>query len=264
MIKELIYKHFDGIRLEKEAKEKDTVNINFAPSYVEKCKRQIYYNKLNVAASNPIETHSYIKFKMGDSVHLAIQDIFKSADIWVEGEDFKEVEWNGLNWIYRIDGKLNIDNTNYLIEIKTVYTSGYNSIENEAKKEHEIQLFLYMLFENIDNGIILYIGRDNGHIVEYNYTLDRLRKKYKEYFEIKIKELKDLESKIKNKIMPERDKKIYLKNNNGNITETFQKDNVKYKTDWQCGYCQWKNLCWQEELKEIKNHRFYIDGKFID
>jgi CRISPR/Cas system-associated exonuclease Cas4 (RecB family) len=264
MIKEMIYDRFDKIRLEKESRERTIDKVNFAPSYLSTCKRQLYYKKTNEPASNPIETHSYIKFEMGDAVHLSIQNILKEMDIYVEGEDFKEIEYAGLNWIYRIDGLLKVNDKKFIIEIKSVYAAGYNSIEKAAKPEHELQLLLYMLFEKIESGVLLYIGRDNGFIVEYNYQLESLFMKYKSFLDGKIEELKLLKDDIINKRLPGKDYNIYLKMSNGIIVDSFQKDNVKYKTDWRCSYCSWKNTCHKDVYDEIKNHAFYIDGKFID
>lgn len=260
MIKEAIYKFFESENKTKEYREQQ--EINFAPSYINSCKRQIYYKKLKIEPSNPLETHAYIKFALGDATHEKIQSIFFNMGYWQEGEDWKEIVWQGLKWIYRIDAKLKIDDNIYICEIKSSYFSGNKAVEHEAKEEHILQLMLYMIFENIERGIILYIGRDNGMMYEYHYSLESLKEKYKDFFTEKLKELKELKGKIENKILPDRDFEIVLKNNNGNITDYFQKNNEKYKSDWQCSYCQYKDLCWQDILKEIKNHNFYIGGKF--
>jgi CRISPR/Cas system-associated exonuclease Cas4 (RecB family) len=261
MLKEIIYDYFN----EKKEKENYTEReLNFAPSYFHKCKRQIAYKKLNYEPSNPLTEANYAKFEMGNSVHDSIQNILKKIGIWIEGEDFKNIEWCGLNWIYRIDGKIQKGDYVGIIEIKSVYASGFTSVEKEAKPEHELQLLLYMIFEHIENGILFYIGRDNGFMVEYNYRVDTLYNKYADEIENKIKDLTALKSEIEKGIIPDRDFNILLKNSSGVISFDFQKDKVKYKSDWQCSYCQWKNLCWQQEIKEIKNHKFFIDGKFID
>jgi len=277
MIKELIYSHFDLQRQNKEKREINIDKINFAPSYIDKCKRQIFYQKRNEPQSNPIEIHSYIKFAMGDSVHLSLQNILKEIGIYKEGEEFKEAEMFGLNWLYRIDGLLELNNNKFIIEIKSVYSSGYNSIEHEAKREHELQLLMYMLFEKIEFGIILYIGRDNGFIVEYNYHIEALKEKHKDFILNKAKELKLLQNQIENNFLPNRDYNVVIKNmsagkiqsdiidgvNHHNLSFEFQKDSIKYKSDWQCLYCSWKNTCWSKELEEIKNNDFFINNKFI-
>lgn len=261
MLKEKIYEFFESENKTKEYKEQE---VNFAPSYINACKRQIYYKKLKIQPSNLIETHAYIKFAMGDSVHEKIQSILFNMGYWQEGEDWKEIIWQDLKWIYRIDAKLKIDDNLYICEIKSSYFSGNKAIEHEAKKEHILQLMMYMVFENIEHGIILYIGRDNGLMYEYHYSLEALKEKYSNFMTNKLKELKDLKEKIENKIVPDRDFEIVLKNNNGDIKDYFQKDNIKHKSDWQCSYCQWKDLCWEKELEEIKNKSFFIEGVFYE
>ena len=154
-----------------------------------------------------------------------------------------------------------LDNTNASV------TNGFRFIEKEPKQEHLLQMQLFMMFEKIDNGILLYVGRDNGFMIEHVYHKDDLPQ-----FDMGVQffKLKKLKNMIEYDQLPDKDFKICLKNINGVISEEFQKDSVKYKSDWQCrtkdgkSYCQWKDLCWKEELKEIFKHKFYIDGQFID
>lgn len=261
MLKQAIYKYFED--QEKKEHERSEV-INFAPSYFTNCQRQIYYKKTYTKPSNPIETHSYIKFAMGNSIHDKIQDIFNDMGILIESEVDKEKNAFGLFWRYRVDAIIkDQQNNKYICEIKTVYASGYNSIENEPKPEHIYQLLLYMLLERIPKGVLLYVGRDNGYIVEYYFDLNSIAK-YKERLKKGLKRFHDLHEDIKNNELPNRSFQIALKNYKGNITTKFQYNNQKYSSSWRCDYCQWYNLCWQKELEEIKNHDFYIDGQFID
>jgi hypothetical protein len=260
----MIYRYFDNIRIEKENKGLTNKKLSFGPSYLNKCKRQIFYQKTNTPQSNPTETHSYIKFALGDSAHEAIQGIFQKIGIWLEGEDFKYTTWNDIDWCYRIDGKLLINDNEWIGEIKSVYASGYNSIEKEPRIDHELQLLMYMIFEGVNNGFILYVGRDNGLLVDYYYTLDTLYKKHEKYITQRVFELKQVIDNIVNNELPERDHEIVIKNNKGVLSNKFTKDKVNYKSDWQCNYCSWKSMCWKDVNEEIKNHKFYVNGDFID
>jgi hypothetical protein len=264
MLKEIIYNYFDNIRKEKELKEIDiNKKINFAPSYICDCKRKIYYKKTNTPASNPFDSHSYIKFALGDATHEKISNIIKKIGIQKSSEEWENIEYKGIAWIYRIDNIIEINNIDYVVEIKSTYMSGWNSIEKQAKEDHEWQLYLYMLFKNIKNGLIEYVGRDNGFMIEYNYTLDELNTKYEKQFLSKICDFYLLIENIEKKILPDRDFSIAIKNNNGILSEEFQKDNIKYKSDWHCNYCQWKNECWKDVYAKIKNNKFYINNDFI-
>jgi hypothetical protein len=38
----------------------------------------------------------------------------------------------------------------------------------------------------------------------------------------------------------------------GEIRDKFQRNNVEYKTDWQCNYCDWRRKCWADKLESGK------------
>jgi hypothetical protein len=150
------------------------------------------------------------------------------------------------------------------MELKTTHAGGIRAVKYDPKPEDVIQLSLYMLFENIKQGVLLYVGRDNGHIIEYSINQECVAYKTAiAEIQKKIPELKQLETQIKQGIMPKRDGYIEMKNSGGKISENFQKDKVQHKSDWRCSYCQWKTLCWENELEEIRDYSFYMDGKFI-
>jgi hypothetical protein len=120
-----------------------------------------------------------------------------------------------------------------------------------------------MIFENIQDGILLYIGRDNGFILEYNFTYDYLFQEYNMLLSEKLDQLKILKTQIEQSVLPNRDFQVCIKNTKDILSFAFQKDNKKYKSAWQCEYCSWKNECWKDVLSEIKNNTFYLDGQFI-
>lgn len=263
MIKELIYDFFDDVRKEKET-EKIEFRTHISPSYLMKCARQIIYKKRNIPASNPIDSHTYIKFAMGDAVHEKLTAIFKKMGLKIiESENLKTKKWLDMDWVYIADDVIEKNNEKYIVEKKSVYFSGYNGIKTEPKIEHVIQLYCYMELEKINRGILLYIGRDNGHIVEYCYSVEQLRRKIGEKVKAYVSSLKKIIELSKNcNYLPNRGNQIVIKNNNGYLTEKFQKNGVQYKSDWQCNYCQWKNLCWADVYEKIKDYTFFKEGKF--
>jgi hypothetical protein len=120
-----------------------------------------------------------------------------------------------------------------------------------------------MLLEKKQYGILFYICRDTGFIEEFVYSIEKMNDKYKEKMFDRIDLLKKLEIGIKEGICPDREYKICMKMHKGEIKFNFQKDNIKYKSAWQCMYCQFLDLCWKKELEIIKSKKFYIDGGFI-
>lgn len=268
MLKELICAHLDTKKRESNYSERD--KISFSPSSLNTCGRALYYKYTDTPASNEVSTHAYLKMLMGTTIHAEIEKILKEIGIYESGEELKEKNLFSLNFRYMVDGVLRINEKRYIFELKTVYASGYNSIEREPKIEHVMQLLSYMHLEKIDNGILLYIGRDNGYMIEYNLVIEDgnlyinhyEKNNYLEEFNGLIIKLKDIEKHIETEILPARDYQIVMKNTKGEISEKFTKDKVNYKSDWQCSYCKWKDLCWEKELKEINNNKFYIGGKF--
>lgn len=255
MIKEKIYDYFKDKALSREISP-DSV----APSYMTDCRRKIFYTKTGVTPSNLPSEAAFFKMEIGSSSHAMIQGLFKDIGILEQCEDLKEIEYAGLKWKYRLDGILNIEGKKYIVEIKTVYGAGYNSIENEPKPEHKWQALMYAIFENIPNIIILYVGRDNGHMVEYVYEdmdLENVK------FNGKIERLRKLMQDIQDKSLPARDFSIVLKNKGGEYSEQFTRDKVKYRSDWRCGYCPYKLHCWEDVYKDMADYDFYINGEFI-
>lgn len=266
MLNEMIYDYFSESDRERPIKAfnpEDTLYFN--PSSFNACKRQIYYKKRYETPSNPIDAASYLKMDFGSTLHTRIQAIVNKLGILIEAEKLKTVKFQGLNFRYKTDGIIVVNRQRHIMEIKTTHAGGLRAVKYDPKPEDVIQMSLYMLFENIQNGILLYVGRDTGYMIEYYITqeCDAYKAAIAEIAR-KIPELKALEFQIKNGVIPKRDGYIEMKNSCGKVSEDFQKDKVHHKSFWQCNYCQWKNLCWKKELEEINDHKFYIDGEFID
>lgn len=272
-IPEIIYNSFK----QREAKVPNG-QINFAPSYLSDCRRKIYYSKIGETPSNPVELPSLLKMEWGNILHDDIQQRIKGNGILESFEEWREAEYQGLKFIYRYDGILNVEGKRIVLEIKTVYASGYKSIESAPKTEHILQAISYMVFEKIDAAIILYAGRDNGYIKQHTVEMvtvedseglptqainvNGMDTDFMTVWRGKVGNMRELKYKIEHKQLPDRDFSIAMKHDKGVITEDFQKDSVKYKSDWHCSYCGFKDLCWAKEFEEIKKHRFFINGEF--
>ena len=264
MLKELIYEYFDNERKHKEERDKKYLDsdkkFNIAPSYLTDCIRKIWYKKTKTIQSNPVSLHSYIKFSMGDAIHEKLAEILSKVAYIKKGEVWHDKEIHGIEWIYRVDNYILLKSNEFIIEIKSIYG---NTAYNDLPKENAImQLFCYLLLEKINQGILLYLCRDTGFIEEFHFSIEGLKEKYGNKYKERLSKLKSIRDNIEQ--IPNREYNINLKNLNGEIKTDFQKDGIKYKSDWQCLYCQWYNECWEKELKKIKNHKFYIDGTFYD
>lgn len=265
MLKERLYAYFRGGEATHQTKIKTSDRVFFNPSSFSACRRQIYYKKTGKPSSNPISAASYLKMDFGTVLHTRIQAIIKKQGILLEAEKLKVVSLGGLKFRYKTDGIILLGDKKYIMEIKTTHAGGFRAIKEAPKPEDVIQMALYMLFENVENAVLLYVGRDNGHMEEYVVRVgDPLYRKALSTISTKLQDLKVLEEDIKKGHLPGRDCSIVMKNKGGEVTEKFQKDKKAYKSAWQCEYCQWHDLCWKDELEEIKQHLFYINGEFLD
>lgn len=270
------YRHFEQ---ERTYEKQDPVT--FAPSYLSSCKRQIFYKKTGTKPSNPIDLAGYFKMDVGKVVHERLQGILKGLGMLVSAEEHRTIEYKGLTFNYYYDGTIEHEGERILVEIKTVYAAGFRAVENAPKDDHIFQTLSYMMFEKIPRAIILYVGRDNGYMIQHNIRYFNNKKtgkqnlfvnntkgghditQYLSWWLQKVNSLVALKPMIEKGTLPERDFEIVMKNLGKEISFAFQKDGEKYKGDYQCSYCQWKNKCWASELQEIKKHKFYIGGEFI-
>lgn len=266
-IPEIIYNSFQ--REEKERTEQK--DVTFSPSMLSTCGRAVYYRKKGFKPSNPPDLPGLLKMYWGDLLHNDIQQRLKQAGILESFEEARQIVWDGLTYNYYYDGIISSGNERAILEIKTVYASGYKSIEERPKDEHVLQALTYMRFEKIDYGIILYAGRDNGYLKQFRLQFqDDLQgllidgKDYLHYtvWKEKMKRNVLLKQMIESNQMPERDYQIVMKNNNGEIAYSFDKDKVKMKSAWQCSYCPHLNTCWKPEMEQMRNNKFYINGIF--
>jgi CRISPR/Cas system-associated exonuclease Cas4 (RecB family) len=213
-------------------------------------------------ATNPPDEAARVKMAMGNGIHKIIQDILHGSDKVkvIESEKCKEAELNGLQFIYYVDAIIEIDNKKYIVEIKSTYASGWNSIEKDPKSDHVDQLMAYMELEKVDRGILIYIGRDNGYMVEYAFAKTKeIQKRLLD----RLDKLKKLRDDIRDSRIPDRDYSMVFKRVGAGLSESFTKDKKKYKSDWQCRYCQYKDKCWSDVVDQMKEYSFYINRGFI-
>jgi hypothetical protein len=268
MIKELIY---DAML----KKDDYGASGDIHPSMLNNCMRQLYYKKIKAEITNPITAASYLKMEMGNAGHNVIESIIKNIpDIQVIAtENYATIIYDNLKWNYKPDSVIKLKDKTYILEIKTVYARGFDAIETDPRDEHLLQIYCYMTFENIHDAILLYTGRDNGFQIEYilhekdgiMYYNDK-EIKIKEYFDIQVNKVKALLSNITDNKIPDKEyKRVFKKVKSETdyiLSEDFQKDKVKYKSEWRCLYCSYADKCWSAELEYMETHDFYL-GELI-
>jgi len=251
-------------------------------SNVNGCRRQQYYQWIDEDKSNPNTPGGILKMKFGFAMEDIFEKFLKSSiekKTPIDGKILISFE-SGWKYSYEIEGlknpitcKLDFvlyfeDGTAEAVEVKSMFGRGIVNIakKQEAKLSYLDQIFVYIHLTPFKRFNHPYFGRDNGYRTEFEvrehekgieviYTTmeGKERAKIYEYdFDKLVERLKDVESAVDIGIVPERDFLVAIKN--GEIKDQgFQYQKVKYTSDWQCNYCEWRDFCWAEILPKFKD-----------
>ena len=256
------------------------------PSEITDCKRKIVWNWLKEPKSNPMSGGDWWPMKIGNAIHNLIQDAM--MDIATSQPLIDAVAWPG----YSVDtevrsGDVPIAGLQYPIryrldlmftdwdmavagcELKTAYGRGIVSVREKGPKDSALmQAIIYIELAGIQRFYLPYVSRDSGDRVLF--VLDRvvegflLRKMYPsgdmtimrrispDVVDKAYNKLREIEAAVEVQEIPERPYIMAIKN--GEMRPTgFQKNNVKYKGDWQCAYCQYQTKCWADECRRLQS-----------
>jgi len=238
-----------------------TSSGNHHPSGATKCIRQQYYARTKIVEeSNPITPGALWKMEMGNAIHSMLTDFLRNSGLYVRDEISFKKKLDGLkNPISgRIDNLFQENGATTGIEIKTSYGRGVMNLQKsgQPKEDALIQVALYLWCTNVTKFYILYVGRDNAYRCQFLVEKDKSGSILLEgkdtglTFNNVCKKFFDLEKALDKQILPDREFKAAIKN--GEVKDYFQKKGVKYKTDWQCTYCNYKDVCWKSECEKYK------------
>lgn len=206
MLKEIIDKYYQDKRNEREKKR-------FYISDAGKCPRQIFF-KFKKAPQKEMEPRILRIFDQGNFIHLRLMRTLFSLGVAVAAEvDIPPAEDIG----GRADAIVRVDNELYLVDFKSINSMALKSMK-EPKEEHVLQIQLYLHFFNLKKGILLYEGKDNSQIEEFVVKYDK---------KMAEKSLDDFKRLRKNNI----DKNL------------IPQQLPDYPDNWQCQYCQFKEIC---------------------
>jgi len=106
---------------------------------------------------------------------------------------------------------------------------------DEPKEENIDQIQLYLHYFNVSKGILLYVNKDNQELKDFVVQYNKKRALSL------LSGLKDIKKKIDQNVIPDR--------------------LLDYPNNWQCRYCQFKDICivanngeidWETFKKKIK------------
>jgi len=205
MLKELIEKYYQDKRTEKD-------KVKFYISDAGKCARQIFF-KFKKAPRAEMEPRLLRIFEHGDIVHQKLVRTLESLSV-IESVEIPIHPREDISG--RVDAIVSIEGERYLVDFKSINSSILRGME-EPKQEHVFQIQLYLHFFNIKKGILLYEGKDTLELKEFpiNYDENLAKQLLKEFEELKQNLLKN--------IIPDR--------------------LIDYPENWQCTYCQFREIC---------------------
>lgn len=218
MLKELI----DQFYLENQKNKEQT---RFYITDAGKCPRAVFFRFKN-APREPMEARIMRIFEHGEHVHRNIFNILYRLRLGVTTEipiPSQEIISG------RADAILCVNNENYVLDIKSMNSMIFRNLA-QPKEENVYQIQLYLHYFNIKKGILLYIDKDQQEIKEF----------FVEYDEVLAKSLLDKFYGLKAEIEANK------------IPARLQ----DYPRNWQCNYCQFKDICKIADGEEISWDEF--------
>ena len=214
MLKELIDKYYLD-------RQKDKEQHHFYITDAGKCGRAIFFKFKNV----PREKMTPDVLRMldhGDYIQMQILSTLFSLGI-VRASEIKIPPQEIISG--RADAIISINNDLYVVDFKSMNSMVFKNLQ-EPKEENVNQIQLYLHYFKIPKGILLYVDKDRlelkEFLVEYNPVLAKNL----------LSSLQDLKTKIDKNIIPSR--------------------LPDYPENWQCKYCQFKEICEKADGKEVK------------
>lgn len=205
MLKELIDKFY----LEQEKRKEQ---VRFYVTDAGKCNRAVFF-KFKNAPREITDARILRIFEHGEHIHRNIFNILYRLRIGVTTEipiPQQEIISG------RADAILCIENENYVLDIKSINSMLFRNLI-QPKEENIYQIQLYLHFFNIKKGILLYIDKDRQEMKEFvvNYDAPMVTGLLNDFGKLKIK--------VEENSIPER--------------------LPDYPKNWQCQYCQFKDIC---------------------
>ena len=207
MLKELIDKFYlDG--------QKSKEQHHFYVTDAGKCPRSIFFKFKNVPRE-VIEANVLRMFDHGDYIHqMIMKPLLGIRDIHVVASEINIPAQEIISG--RADAIISSGKELFVLDIKSMNSMIFKNL-SEPKPENLDQIQLYLHYFKVPKGILLYVNKDNQHLKEFVVHYDKKRA------DSLIKGLENLKIKIDKDIVPNRI--------------------VSYPRDWQCRYCQFKDIC---------------------
>lgn len=190
-----------------------------------RCPRAVFFKFKNIPRKE-MEARLLRLFEHGDYIQMQILNIMFSLGI-VRASEIEIPPQEIISG--RADAIITLENKLYVVDFKSINGILFNKLE-EPKEENVNQLQLYMHFFKIPRGILLYMNKDTSELKEFYLEYDKKR------CEKLLADLKNLKDKINKNIVPSR--------------------LPDFPQNWQCRFCQFKDICVMAGEKEIAWEKF--------
>jgi CRISPR/Cas system-associated exonuclease Cas4 (RecB family) len=162
MLIELLEEYFQR---EEPQRERDY----FYVSEVGKCPRQIFYTVKGFPRP-PLDGQTARKLLVGEDAHRRLVQALYSLGLVVAAEVPIPP---GALFHGRADAIISLGGKNYVVEIKTVHPYNFDQMYNAPRRDHYLQLQLYLHYFQIPQGIILAENKATQELREFVVELDR-------------------------------------------------------------------------------------------
>lgn len=199
-----------------------------------KCSRAVFFKLKNVSREK-MDARMLRLFDHGDYIQMQILNTLFSLGV-VRASEIRIPPQELISG--RADAIITLGNELYVVDFKSMNSMIFRKLQ-EPKEDNVNQIQLYLHYFKIPKGILLYMSKDTSElkefVVKYNAKLARNL----------IKDLEDLDKKIKADIVP--------------------KQLSDYPRNRQCAYCQFRTICAaagpSEENWEVFKNKIQSLGK---
>jgi len=220
MLRELIDKFY-------LSREKDRDQHHFYITDAGRCPRSLFF-KFKKAPREAMEAKILRMFDHGDYIHqLIMKPLFGMREINVVASEVNIPPQELISG--RADAILSDGKDLYVLDIKSMNSMVFRNLK-EPKEENMDQIQLYLHYFKVQKGILLYVNKDTQELKEFEVAYDKNRA------EVLLRGLSGIKIKIDANIIPDRI--------------------LGYPDDWQCRYCQFKEICIMAGVGEIKWEQF--------
>ncbi len=216
MLKELIDKFYLD-------RQKDKEQQRFYITDAGKCARAVFF-KFKNATKKDIDANILRLFEHGDHIHqLIMKPLLSIRELHVVASEVNIPPQELISG--RADAIISDGKKLYVVDIKSMNSMVFRNLQ-EPKEENVDQLQLYLHYFKIPNGVLLYVNKDNQELKEFIVKYNKSRAL--QLLEV----LKKTKEKIDSNIVPDR-----LED---------------YPRNWQCQYCQFREVCNMAGKGEVK------------